>query len=591
MFRKSIVAVLVLLALAGGAFASWYFGWFHVRPGVGPRVVGPDDEYSNILPGDYVGPDTCAKCHAKQHKRWSAHPHRFMNQLPTPSSVKGDFNNYVWTVRPGSTATFSTEDGDYLMTVNVPKAPRRRYKVTRTVGSRFVQFYIGVQTEGPESPGDRVYTREHKLPFGYWFRMKRWLPVDHFDVGGGDAPEDLLDGLPVVDGVDRKAGFLAYTNTCLHCHNTYPHVYRIFRPTLGGFPDAVFDPDLRQLSSALSDNVSVWPFAVSFANLPYKLDPDKDLVTLGISCESCHLGGREHAVNEKRVSFFPTSPHVYTRARSWDKAFTGKKKDPATSQGICAQCHSAVSISTFPNGTRVRNSAEASDMLAGACTSQIRCVTCHDPHTPGVPSGGPTLPRYLDACVECHPKYAGPKEAEAHSRHSAKSGVDCLDCHMLRISQGIDEVSRTHRISLPVEQSMISEGAPNACNLCHLDKTVRWTLAELKRGWGQDVQPLDTTPADVLDRPAGKVWLESPESTTRIVATDAYARSPLWKAHLADVLGSLNDANPTNRCFALFAAERIAGRRLAVSEIDILAGPAQRSKQIGRLRAVLEKKK
>ena len=34
-----------------------------------------------------------------------------------------------------------------------------------------------------EPAGDRVYTEEHKLPFGYWFRMKRWLPADYFDVG------------------------------------------------------------------------------------------------------------------------------------------------------------------------------------------------------------------------------------------------------------------------------------------------------------------------------------------------------------------------------------------------------------------------
>jgi hypothetical protein len=584
------VAVLALAVLAGG-LSAWYFGWFHVRPGVGPRVVGPDESYSNILPADYVGPETCGKCHAKQYRRWSAHPHRFMNQLVSQAAVKGDFNNRVWTVRPGRSVTFSKECDDYLMTVQRPDEPRTRYRVTRTVGSRFVQFYIGVQTEGPEPPGDRVYTTEHKLPFGYWFRMKRWLPVDHFDASGGDDPEELEDGLPIVAGVDRELGFIGYINSCVHCHNTYPHAFRIFRRTLAGFPDAVFDPDMRPLSSALADRVSVWPFASSFAELPYRIDPDRDLVTVGISCESCHMGGREHASNDKRMSFFPTSPHVHTRSRSLDKPFTGKRKNPATSQGICAQCHSAVAVSKFPNGARVRNSSEASDLLEGACTTKIRCVTCHDPHTAGVPSGGPTLPHYLDACVRCHPKYETPEQAAAHSRHSAKSGVDCLDCHMPRISQGIDEVSRTHRISLPVEQSMISAGAPNACNLCHLDKSVRWTLDELKRGWGQDVQPLGATSAEHLDRPAGKLWLGSSESITRIVATDAYSRSPLWRANLHDVLRSLNDANPTNRAFALFAAERIAGRRLSVSEIDILAGPAQRRRQIDRLEAVLEKKK
>src|SRR5207253_2129060 len=141
-----------------------------------------------------------------QHRLWSKHPHRFMNQLPGKESIKGDFAGRVWNVRPGYSVTFSTQESDYFMTVDRPAPPRTRYKVTRTVGSRFVQFYMGVQTEGAEPPGDRVYTTEHKLPFAYWFRMKRWLPADNFDVGGDD-PEVIRDGFPVVEGVDHKASF------------------------------------------------------------------------------------------------------------------------------------------------------------------------------------------------------------------------------------------------------------------------------------------------------------------------------------------------------------------------------------------------
>jgi hypothetical protein len=31
---------------------------------------------------------------------------------------------------------------------------------------------------------------------------------------------------------------------------------------------------------------------------------------------------------------------------------------------------------------------------------------------------------------------------------------------------------------------MLEVGAPNACNLCHLDRSIRWTLAALDTGWG-----------------------------------------------------------------------------------------------------------
>jgi hypothetical protein len=594
MGRKSAVAILALSALVGGGVFFTCCQWFRTdadKPqGVGKPVVGPDAFYSNILPADYVGPGSCGKCHEKQHKLWSAHPHRFMNQLASKAAIKGDFDHHVWKVRPGHAVTFSTHGEDYIMAVDRP-AQRTRYKVTRTVGSRFMQFYIGVQTEGPEPPGDRVYTTEHRLPFAYWFRMKRWLPLEYFDVGGDNGVEELKDGLPVVDGVDANLRFLAFRTSCVHCHNTFPHTFRLFSSTLAGFPDAVIEPDMKRLSVALADSVAVEPNDDAFASLHFKLDPNKDLVTVGISCESCHMGGREHASRAKEIAFFPANPHLRLTSLREVKPFTGKRKNPATSQGICAQCHSARAIPTFPNGARIRNSSEAKDLLEGACATQIRCVTCHDPHTAGVPSGGAAVPRHLDACVSCHPKYSTQEQVVAHSRHSAESGVNCLDCHMPRISQGIDEVSRTHRITVPVEQSMISNAAPNACNLCHLDKSVRWTLDELKRSWGREIRPLDATPAESQEQPAGKVWHKSAQPITRMVATDAYSRSPHWKANIPDVLRSLNDGHAPNRAFALFAVERILGRLLAASEIDILEGPAQRLKQIDLLQATLEKKR
>jgi hypothetical protein len=591
------IAALVLVLAAGGLFATWYFGWLGGPDRPDDRLAGPDERYSNVMPEDYVGPQTCRKCHADQYDLWAKHPHRFMNQLVSKEAIKGDFDNHVWTVRPGRTVTFSVENGDYLMTVRRERKDgppqRTQWKVTRTVGSRFLQFYVGVKTEGEEPRGDRVYHEEHKLPFAYWFRMKRWLPNDYFDVGDSDWHEKNLDGLPVVDGVDEPSGFLRYSTTCVHCHNTYPHVYRIFRPNLAGFFDAKIEGDYKRLSSALAPRISVAADADDFAAMAHRIDYHKELVTVGISCESCHLGGREHAENQgkKKISFFPTSPHVHVTPTNPKKRMTGTRDDPATSQGTCSQCHSAFAVGAYPNGVRVRNSSEARDLLDGACTTKIRCVDCHEPHTPGVPSGGPTPRSHLEACMGCHEQYASPEKAKAHSRHSEKANVDCLDCHMPRISQGVDEISRTHRISMPVEASMVSAGAPNACNLCHLDKTVNWTLSELKRGWNQEIKPLDKTPPENLEKPAGELWRGSKMAVTRMVAREAYVRSPLWKENLPEVLSGLDDHNPIARGFASFSVERLLGRRLAPDEYDVRGGPKQRQEQIERLRAILEKKR
>ena len=70
----------------------------------------------------------------------------------------------------------------------------------------------------------------------------------------------------------------------------------------------------------------------------------------------------------------------------------------------------------------------------------------------------------------------------------------------------------------------------------------------------------------------------------RLVAADAYARSPLGTGSLAEVLGSLDDEIAVNRMFGLFAVEHIIGRRLTDKEYAPMAAPTARAKQVKALR-------
>jgi hypothetical protein len=129
---------------------------------------------------------------------------------------------------------------------------------------------------------------------------------------------------------------------------------------------------------------------------------------------------------------------------------------------------------------------------------------------------------------------------------------------------------------------MISQGAPNACNLCHLDRSLGWTLAELERGWGRRLKPGG---ADDLERPVGEAWLSSSDPHLRLLASQSYARSPLGRTRLADLVGALNDPEPINRVFHLRAVEAIAGRKLSRQEYELTAPPAERQRQIQKLLA------
>jgi hypothetical protein len=465
------------------------------------------------------------------------------------------------------------------MTVERDGQPLRRYEVTRTVGTRFMQFYVGVQREGPPSEAGDL-SGEHMLPFAYWVSIGRWLPKHFFDA---DGPEELADGVPLVEGIDHVRDVRPYNQVCMNCHNTFAYSYRIYHPLFVGFPDVTVAATVRPLAEALAPTVGeVPPSPDGFLKINGRLDPDRHLVSLGISCESCHFGGREHAQNGDKVRFVPTSRFLQLKPTAAGREVTNDRANPATVNGICTQCHSGNS-KLFPNGSAECNSREGLDFQAGACISKLRCVDCHEPHTAGPPSGGPTNPDHVAQCVRCHDPYRDPVKAAAHGRHKPEA-ANCLDCHVPRQTLGLDALVRTHRISLPVEGPMVAKGMANACNLCHLDQSLRWTLRELERGWGRRLEPGDDWASlPDLDKPAGRVWLRGEHQGMRLVATQSFARSPLGPSMLPDLVRSLNDVEPINRVFAARAVERVRGRKLDRAAYEVTAPPAVRERQIQRL--------
>src|SRR5262245_24393958 len=140
--------------------------------------------YSNIYPADYVGPAACRECHEENHQEnyesWQKHPHRTMNQNPDDVSVKGDFSGVELRYGRGR-VVFHRAGPSFLMSLYEGERLLRRHVVTRTVGSVYVQYYIGTQVEGPEPRRHPTYRTESKLPFGYSIALKRWLPEVYLD--------------------------------------------------------------------------------------------------------------------------------------------------------------------------------------------------------------------------------------------------------------------------------------------------------------------------------------------------------------------------------------------------------------------------
>jgi hypothetical protein len=533
---------------------------------------------SNTLPGDYVGPESCESCHQQIYDTWSKHPHSVMNQWANPKTVKADFSGQSIAFQ-GGTAHFAREGDRYTMSLKRGDT-ERKYTVLRTVGSRFTQFFIGKQIEGPEPKDHVLYTTEQRLPFAYWFRAKRWLPQFYFDPWGADLH---TNGSPKRDPYDRPDPH-SYNQNCMVCHTTYPYLYRLGQyPVRRGFPPDDLSFDDQAVWAEWQKTVDLGDLYKD--KLRRKLDPNSHLVRMGISCESCHFGGRQHLQTQASMPMFPSSssPDIHLSTRDDENLLRESWDNPYLVTGICRQCHSADG-ETYANGASVGNSREALDLDAGECASQMRCTNCHDPHKSiGLKPPDPD-PHHLEACASCHDKYADVKVAQAHSGHP-RSNVSCVDCHMPRIAQGIDEVVRSHRVSSPTNTDMLADASLNACNLCHLDRSIQWTADALKEGWSASVElkPEWEARYGSFDAALGPMWLISSNHAERQAVTAAYVRSPLGKESLPFLLAQLNDVAPVNRMFALFGIQKLIGCDLNLDQYDPTRPPPYRQKQIDEL--------
>ena len=360
---------------------------------------------------------------------------------------------------------------------------------------------------------------EVRLPFGWWPRAGGWVPQVAFDPWLDEASFDPYK--PVRE---------PWAERCPWCHSTYPFAQRIARSSA------------RAVGHGLEQYFTSAPGSDLLA-----VD---EQVTTGISCESCHLGGRAHAAGAP-ISVIPSGTTTsgtttsgattsITTTEHFPTTFAEQRKDARVVNTICAQCHSGPSP-RLADGTSLRNSSEALDLAAGPCTG-MKCTDCHDPH---VADSRHDEPRALASCTKCHAGFATSEAARAHAGHD---NVNCLDCHMPKIVMGIDRYVRTHRISSP---TTLADASPNACNLCHLDRSFAWTRDELRRGW--DVK----TKAEANDTPAGERWLAQKSPAIRLIATQAYARSP----YFADLRPGLTDALAYVRAWTQFAVDEIRARR------------------------------
>jgi predicted CXXCH cytochrome family protein len=594
--RSYIGALLLTMGLA--ACASSSLSSSAAREDTAPKPT----VHSNILRADYAGSAACTPCHARVATQWRSSPMHKMTRAIATAAIDAPFAGEVFAFK-GDDVVMETHEGRHYMRLRARKDGEHLWWVTKVIGGRVREDFAGVEVGDVDatSATHADLREERVLPASYLKAARRWR----------------YKGYSVmVTERDRIEPGALWRTTCIFCHNETPYLTTVY----GGIDAGPHPTYQGSVSSALLPRAKLWSLAVDdepglvraidaevarlderatqpSTTLGHALDRaaltmrnrfgERDLVEVGIGCESCHLGSRAHTHNPAlRPADVPTSPLVHVQTEGGTAAATPAQRI----NHLCARCHTVL-FSRYPytwegghrqdkSGSSSINSGEARDLLLGACASQLSCVRCHDPHTQDdkgtLRAMGTVAGNGL--CLSCHQRVGD--DVTAHTHHNADSaGSACMACHMPQKNAGLDgRLTRNHRIGSPTDIERVQGDRPLECALCHVDSSVDTLVASMETWWGKqyDRAALRTLYGDTTQN-AVRATLEKGKPHEQMVA-----------AALLDAQGRVGDVDallrvlphryPIVRPYVRDAIEALTHRTMDL-DLDLDAGPLAQQAQ------------
>lgn len=464
-----------------------------------PQIKTPqktDDE-------GFVSSETCRSCHPSQYASWYASYHRSMTEIASPETIRAPHESVSLT---GGSRRFEVLFDQGSMYVNdvsqiqaaqyfksrgprlPPNFPRVQGEVMMTTGSHHMQLYW---MRNPKSDG-LVH-----LSWAWLIRDQRWVPGESMFLQPPSGPAGL---------------FGKWERNCIRCHATGAQP----RLELGGDPP---------------------------------LPADTRVGELGISCESCHGPAAEHVAKNKNV----VRRYIQHLSGGPDPTIVNPKDlDSKRASDTCAVCHSGrvdekwdsntggsfhpgdaiedhVTLRKFEkipehvrpdffwaDGTSRVTGREYTGMVESGCfkNGDIGCRSCHSMHESD-PNDQLAYGREGDGgCLQCHRQFEN--DITAHTHHPEESaGSRCYNCHMPNTTYGLMQITRSHRIDSPSARNSSHSGKPNACNLCHLDRTLEWADDALVTWYGGKPTLFSAEEREV---PAAAYWLLKGDAVQRATA-------------------------------------------------------------------------
>lgn len=507
------------------------------------RLVGVDRDLStprDLHGAEHATSTACRRCHPSQFKSWRRTFHRTMTQRASEESVLGDFDEARFAYGGVEARMSRTAERGFQMEFYGPEGLLSRARVIATVGSHRYQQYLARE-------GDIVF----RLPMAWHVEEERWFHMNGAFLTPDPPPPPTGSRIALADYMRHVT---RWNDNCIFCHNVSA--------------DPGWDPDQERWDSRVAE--------------------------LGIACEACHGPAERHA----RANADPLRRYALHLADRPDPTIVNPARLPAErSAEVCGRCHgqritddvgpflregdpyvpgdrladysrpltrdtelsgdgTAFAARFWSDGTPRLTAYEYQGLLQSPCDG-LTCTTCHGMHE-GNPAGQIRPSARGDAaCTRCHEHLAERPRSAAHARHTRP--VSCVDCHMPRIVYGLIDTRRSHRIEIP--DPSIQVDRPDACTLCHADRTRSWAVRAYRDRWGGGGGPSPTrTPEPRLYRDALSGDPIERAVALRALGNPAGLRSEQYRARrvglLLDTL--VEDPYPALRHIAYRSLRRIA---------------------------------
>ena len=433
------------------------FGWLAIAAAIGAAVAWtaltedgeePVPHEAANLPGPqagsgYVEDSICGGCHVQQYHDWLGSHHDLAMQEATERTVLGDFGSATFS-HFGVVSRFFRRDGRFFVGTDGPDGMLEEFEIRYTFGAEPLQQYL------VPLPGGRLQALgiAWSTVDGEWFHLY--------------PDEPIAAGDPL-----HWTGWRQNWNSgCADCHSTnlnlnYDETRRIYRTT--------------------------WS-------------------AIDVGCQSCHGPGQRHVawVDGRQ----PTGASV-----TGDIGLSVHYGDSAVEIESCAACHSLRSpvrhsrspadafLDSFrptlldpqfyhADGQILGEVYEYGSFVQSRMFAEgVRCSDCHNPHSLELHVLGNAV------CEQCHhpdaPRDRFPtltakdyNSADHHFHPEGSDGARCVSCHMPERTYMIVDRRRDHSFRIPRPEVSAALGSPDACTMCHADRSQEWAAQAIAAWYG-----------------------------------------------------------------------------------------------------------